>query len=125
MNADLHMAGDLKNTDSGNLSVIFSEPDIDIEDAPGDRIRVRVNGVDFYHPSSGEIRSDGPGGIACWSIDTDYDQENFFVCQAYLLGAGDPYKLLKTTLRSEIDAEAWATLNSDDLGPLPKVRPVA
>ena len=30
MNADLHMAGDLKNTGSGNLFVIFGEPDISV-----------------------------------------------------------------------------------------------
>jgi hypothetical protein len=30
MNADLHMADDLKNTGKGNLFVIFGEPDIDI-----------------------------------------------------------------------------------------------
>ena len=30
MNADLHMAGDLKNTGKGNLFVIFGEPDIDV-----------------------------------------------------------------------------------------------
>ena len=30
MNADLHMAGDLKNTGKGNLFVVFGEPDIEI-----------------------------------------------------------------------------------------------
>jgi adenine-specific DNA-methyltransferase len=30
MNADLHMADDLKNTGKGNLFVIFGEPDIDL-----------------------------------------------------------------------------------------------
>jgi adenine-specific DNA-methyltransferase len=30
MNADLHMAEDLKNTGKGNLFVIFGEPDIDL-----------------------------------------------------------------------------------------------
>src|ERR1035438_9551743 len=30
MNADLHMADDLKNTGKGNLFVIFGEPDIEI-----------------------------------------------------------------------------------------------
>ena len=30
MNADLHMAGDLKNTGKGNLFAIFGEPDIEI-----------------------------------------------------------------------------------------------
>ena len=59
------------------------------------------------------VRSDGPEGIACWFIDTDYDMESFFVRHAYFLGANDPYKALKTTLKAEIDADAWASLNSD------------
>jgi len=124
MNADLHMAGDLKNTGKGNLFVIFGEPDISILDAgeegtPG-QIHVKVNGVDVFHPSTGEVRSDGPEGIACWFIDTDYNEESFFVRQAYFLGANDPYKSLKTTLRAEIDEEAWASLNSDTSRPFAK-----
>jgi len=47
MNADLHMAEDLKNTGKGNLFVIFGEPDIEILDAGKDgspgQIRVKVN----------------------------------------------------------------------------------
>ena len=112
MNADLHMAGELRNTGSGNLFVIFGEPDIDVVDTGGGQVQVRVNGVDVFHPNTGEVRSDGPEGIACWFIDTDYNQESFFVRHAYFLGAGDPYKSLKTTLRAEIDEDAWATLNS-------------
>ena len=108
MNADLHMADDLKNTGKGNLFVIFGEPDIDILDADDDQIQVRVNGVDVFHPNTGEVRSDGPEGIACWFIDTDYNEEAFFVRHAYFLGASDPYKSLKTTLKAEIDADAWA-----------------
>jgi adenine-specific DNA-methyltransferase len=42
------------------------------------------------------------------------------VRQAYFLGAADPYKALKTTLRCEIDAEAWATLNSEVSRPFDK-----
>ena len=120
MNADLHMAGELKNTGNGNLFVIFGEPDIDILDAEDNHIQVRVNGVDVFHPNTGEVRSDGPDGIACWFIDTDYDQESFFVRHAYFLGASDPYRSLKTTLKAEIDADAWATLNSDTSRPFPK-----
>ena len=120
MNADLHMAGELKNTGNGNLFVIFGEPDIDILEAGDDRIQVRVNGVDVFHPNTGEVRSDGPEGIACWFVDTDYDQESFFVRHAYFLGASDPYRSLKTTLKAEIDADAWATLNSDTSRPFPK-----
>ena len=120
MNADLHMAGDLKNTGKGNLFVVFGEPDIEIEDAGDGRIRVRIAGVDIFHPVTGEVRSDDAGGIACWFIDTDYNEESFFVRHAYFLGANDPYKALKTTLRAEIDAAAWAALNSDVSRPFPR-----
>ena len=120
MNADLHMAEDLKNTGKGNLFVIFGEPDIDILPAEGDRVRVKVNGVDMFHPSTGQVHSDGADGIACWFIDTDYNEESFFVRHAYFLGANDPYKALKTTLKAEIDADAWATLNSDTSRPFDK-----
>ncbi len=120
MNADLHMADDLKNTGKGNLFVIFGEPDIDILDAGDDQIKVRVNGVDVFHPNTGEVRSDGPDGIACWFIDTDYNEEAFFVRHAYFLGANDPYRSLKTTLKAEIDADAWATLHSEISRPFPK-----
>jgi adenine-specific DNA-methyltransferase len=113
MNADLHMAEDLKNTGKGNLFVIFGEPDITILDEPDSRIRVKVNGVDVFKPQTGEVVSDSADGIACWFIDTDYNEESFFVRHAYFLGANDPYSSLKTTLKAEINADAWATLNSD------------
>jgi adenine-specific DNA-methyltransferase len=113
MNADLHMADDLKNTGKGNLFVIFGEPDISILPEKDGKVRVKVNGVDVFHPNTGEVRSDGAGGIACWFIDTDYNEESFFVRHAYFLGANDPYNALKTTLKAEINEEAWATLNSD------------
>ncbi|MGE3274952.1 MAG: site-specific DNA-methyltransferase [Vicinamibacterales bacterium] len=118
MNADLHMAGELKNTGKGNLFVIFGEPDIEILPAEAgtpeaaNKIRVRINGVDVFHPNTGEVRSDGPDGIACWFIDTDYNEESFFVRHAYFLGANDPYKALKTTLKAEINEEAWQSLHS-------------
>lgn len=118
----------------GNLFVIFGEPDIDLlppEDAPPPReseaglsdyatMRVRINGVDVFHPATGEVRSDDADGIACWFIDTDYNEESFFVRQAYFLGANDPYKSLKTTLKAEIDEDAWETLHSDTSREFPK-----
>ena len=120
MNADLHMSDELKNTGKGNLFVIFGEPDIDIIEVERGQIQVKVNGVDVFHPNTGEVRSDGPDGIACWFIDTDYNEESFFVRHAYFLGANDPYKSLKTTLKAEINEEAWATLNSDISRPFNK-----
>ena len=120
MNADLHMADDLKNTGKGNLFVIFGEPDIDILDAEDSQIQVKVNGVDVFHPNTGEIRSDSADGIACWFVDTDYNEESFFVRHAYFLGASDPYKSLRTTLKAEVNQEAWETLHSDTSRPFAK-----
>ena len=91
MNPDLHMADDLKNTGAGNLFVVFGEPDIDIEPVGKDQVRVQVKGVDVFKPQTGEVVSAGPEGIACWFIDTDYNEESFFVRHAYFLGANDPY----------------------------------
>ena len=126
MNSDLHMAEDLKNDSKGNLFVIFGEPDIELlEAAPGpggeELMQVKINGVDIFDPATGQVRSDDAGGIACWFVDTNYNEESFFVRQAYFLGASsDPYKALKTTLKAEIDEDAWATLNRDVSRPFPK-----
>ena len=58
-NADLRIAGDLKNTCEGNLFVIFGEPDIEIipvqeNGDKADQIQVKVNGVDVFHRNTGE-----------------------------------------------------------------------
>ena len=114
MNADLHMATNLKDTKNSNLFVVFGAPDIDIEEIDARQIKVRMKGVDVFHPASGEVRSDGPDGIAMWFVDSDYNEESFFVRQAYFLGAtADPYKSLKTTLKADINQEAWESLYSD------------
>jgi len=113
MNADLHMAGELKTTNKANLFVIFGEPDIELLPESDGRMRVKVKGVDVFKPQTGEVVSHGADGIACWFVDSNYNEESFFVRQAYFLGANDPYSALKTTLKAEINAEAWATLNSD------------
>lgn len=130
MNADLQMADDFKNTGKGNLFVIFGEPDIKILPADADtgglsvrdakQIKLKINGVDVFHPNTGEVRSDGAEGIACWFIDTDYNEESFFVRHAYFLGTNDPYKALRTTLKAEINKEAWETLHSDTSRPFDK-----
>jgi adenine-specific DNA-methyltransferase len=206
MNADLHMAEDLKNTGKGNLFVIFGEPDLHIweggskpidselsaiaerlpkldakleelaaklkslkkskaskesdedkatkddgtqvdkereslkrqieetarqldrdkrftENAPripNGKLVIEVIGVDVFKPQTGEVISDGADGIACWFIDTDYNEESFFVRHAYFLGANDPYGALKTTLKAEIDAAAWESLHSDISRPFEK-----
>jgi adenine-specific DNA-methyltransferase len=73
----------------------------------------KLDGFDVLNPQTGAGESCNADGIACWFIDTDYNEESFFVRHAYFLGANDPYSALKPTLKAEINAEAWATLNSD------------
>lgn len=122
MNPELYMAADLKSTGAGNLFVVFGEPDIELLETEDGRLQVKINGVDVFDPQTGQVRSDGPEGIACWFIDTDYNEESFFVRHAYFLGAPDPYEALKRTLRAEINEQAWETLYSDISYPFPKPR---
>jgi adenine-specific DNA-methyltransferase len=117
INPDMHMSDELKNTGRGNMFVVFGEPDVEILDDGGPEIRVKVHGIDVFDPNTGDIRSNDTKGIAAWFIDTDYNEESFFVRHAYFLGANDPYKSLKTALQAEIDADAWATLYSDTSRP--------
>ncbi|HMT22405.1 MAG TPA: site-specific DNA-methyltransferase, partial [Promineifilum sp.] len=75
MNPDLMMGDELlKKTGAGNLFMIFGEPDIRKETDAGGRITIELLGVDIYDPTTGEVRSSDPDDIACWFIDTDYDE---------------------------------------------------
>jgi adenine-specific DNA-methyltransferase len=79
---------------------------------PGDQLQVELRGLDVYDPTSGEIRSTSTDDIACWFIDTGYNEESFFVRHAYFTGADEPYKKLQRALKAEIDEEVWASLYS-------------
>lgn len=120
MNPDLHMSDELKNTGAGNLFVVFGEPDVEWKFTDDGNIIVEVLGVDVFDPKTGEVRASGKDDIAAWFIDTDYNEESFFVRHAYFTGANDPYKSLKTSLKAEIDKEAWETLYRDVSRPFPR-----
>jgi adenine-specific DNA-methyltransferase len=47
------------------------------------------------------------------------------VRHAYFLGANDPYKSLKTTLKAKINEDIRATLNRDTSGPSTNPRQAA
>ncbi|MFC9939844.1 site-specific DNA-methyltransferase [Nocardiopsis alba] len=119
MNADLLMGEELKKTGAGNLFTVFGEPDIDVEDTE-EGVVIRLNGVDVYDPTTGEIRSNDTSQIALWMVDTDYNEESFFVRHCYFTGSADPYKQLKTALKAEIDADTWASLYSTTSQPFAK-----
>jgi len=112
VNPDLAM-GDtlLKKTGSGNLFMIFGEPDVEIRQENG-QIIIEIKGLDIYDPTTGEIRASSTADIACWFVDTNYNEESFFVRQAYFTGADKPYEKLKRALRAEVDEAAWSALYS-------------
>lgn len=111
LNSDLHMADKLKAGKSGNLFVVFGEPDIELRQREDGQLEAEILGVDIFDPTTGEVKSSGPDDIACWFIDTNYNEEAFFVRHAYFSGGGqDPYKKLKNTLKADIDPAAWDAL---------------
>jgi adenine-specific DNA-methyltransferase len=102
----------LKKTKTGNLFMVFGEPDIEIRTQKNGNVIVELNGVDVYDPTTGVIRNSSSDDIACWFIDTDYNGESFFVRHAYFTGANQPYDKLKRALKSEIDEDAWSSIYS-------------
>lgn len=113
MNPDLSMGDELlKTTGAGNLFMVFGEPDVDIRQQRDGKVVVEIKGVDVYDPTTGQIRNSSTDDIACWFIDTDYNEESFFVRHAYFAGAEEPYEKLKRALKAEIDEAAWSSLYS-------------
>jgi len=128
MNPDLAMGDELlKKTGAGNLFMVFGEPDVDIRKQTDGKVVIEIKGVDVYDPTTGQIRSSSTNDIACWFIDTDYNEESFFVRHAYFTGAEEPYEKLKRALKAEIDEAAWTLLYSTVSRPfdLPKTGKIA
>jgi adenine-specific DNA-methyltransferase len=120
MNPDLAMGELLKKTGSGNLFMVFGEPDVDVATGKDGKVTVEISGLDVYDPTTGEVRSSSTDDIACWFIDTNYNGESFFVRHAYFTGADEPYDKLKRALRAEIDEAAWSELYSTKSRPFAK-----
>lgn len=111
MNPDLSMGDDLlKKTGAGNLFMVFGDPDIEIRKDGQNSLIVEIIGFDVFDPTTGQIRISSTDDIACWFIDTDYNEESFFVRQAYFTGKDKPYDKLKRALRAEVDEDAWTSL---------------
>jgi adenine-specific DNA-methyltransferase len=118
MNPDLAMGDELlKTISAANLFMVFGEPDVDIKKQKDGKIVVKINGVDVYDPTTGAVRSHSTDDIACWFIDTDYNEESFFVRHAYFLGDDNPYEKLKRSLKAEIDEAVWSSLYSAESRP--------
>lgn len=113
INPDLAMGDELlKKTGTGNLFMVFGEPDVTLSKSKSGELIVELHGVDIYDPTTGQVRSSSTDEIACWFIDTNYNEESFFVRHAYFTGEDKPMEKLKKALKSEIDEEAWESIYS-------------
>jgi adenine-specific DNA-methyltransferase len=111
INPDLAMGDELlKKTGTGNLFMVFGEPDVTVSKDKKGELKVELHGVDIYDPTTGQVRSSSTDEIACWFIDTNYNDESFFVRHAYFTGADKPMEKLKKALKAEIDEDAWSSI---------------
>ena len=121
MNPDLAMGEDLlKKTGTGNLFMVFGEPDIEVRETADGMLQIEIRGLDVYDPTTGALRSSSVDDIAAWFLDTNYDGDAFFVRHGYFTGADDPYDRLRRALRADISDDAWATVNSTVSRPFPR-----
>ncbi|HNS81228.1 MAG TPA: site-specific DNA-methyltransferase, partial [Kiritimatiellia bacterium] len=106
---------------------VFGEPDMEVKKTKDGKMTVTIKGLDIYDPTTGEIRSNSTDDIACWFIDTNYNEESFFVRHAYFTGGDEPYDKLKRSLRAEIDEAAWSSVYSTTSRPfdVPKTGKIA
>jgi hypothetical protein len=119
-NSEIHISQDLKSDGKDNLFVILGEPDIQIKDTEESNVLMMSRGIVVYDLVFGNVRSDDLDGIVCWMIDTDYNEECFFVRHAYFLGADSHCVGPKRGLKAEIDKETWDNLHNDTSRPSPK-----
>ena len=123
MNPDLAMGDELlKKTGAGNLFMVFGEPDVEISETKGGQISVKLNGIEIYDPTTGQVRSSSTDEIACWFIDTNYNDESFFVRQAYFTGADRPMERFEKALKTGVDSESWESIYSTVSRPFSKPR---
>ncbi len=111
MNADL-LTEDLKKKRASNESFwLIGQPDVQVERITkgehAGKMRVSVNGFDYYNTVTGNIESGGPEQIAMWLLDTDYDGRSLYPRQVFFPMAGDDegWAKLARNLRAEIDPD--------------------
>ena len=107
MNADLH-TDDLKKKRSSNESFwLIGQPDVETHSVDCGKIVVEVKGYDYYNTRTGQLESGGPGNIAMWMLDTDYDYRSLYPRQVFFPIAADDegWSRLARILKTEIDPE--------------------
>lgn len=117
MNMDLQTDDLKKNRNTNQSFWLIGQPDVkvhEIEDGEDQgKVRVEVNGFDYYNPKTGAIESGGKKNIAMWLLDPDYDGRSLFPRQIFLplAGSGEGWSKLSRNLKSEIDEDKIEVLN--------------
>jgi adenine-specific DNA-methyltransferase len=107
MNADLH-TDDLKKKRSSNESFwLIGQPDVQTHTTSEGKIVVEIKGFDYYNTRTGQLESGGPGRIAMWMLDTDYDYRSLYPRQVFFPIAADDegWSRLARNLKAEINPE--------------------
>ena len=111
MNADL-LTEDLKRKRASNESFwLIGQPDVQVETVAdgkdAGKVRVSVQGFDYYNTKSGDVESGGQDKIAMWMLDSDYDGRSLYPRQVFfpMAGSNDGWARLARNLRAEIDEE--------------------
>ena len=111
MNADL-LTDDLKKKRASNESFwLIGQPDVEVERiGEGEdrgKLRVSVQGFDYYNTKTGNVESGGSDKIAMWMLDPDYDGRSLFPLQVFFPMASnkDGWAKLARNLKAEIDTD--------------------
>ena len=109
MNADL-LTGDLKKKHASNESFwLIGQPDVEVErireGEDEGKLRVLIQGFDYYNTKTGNLESGGSDKIAMWMLDPDYDGRSLFPRQVFfpMVGGKDGWTKLARNLKAEID----------------------
>ncbi|MDX2089784.1 MAG: site-specific DNA-methyltransferase [Kofleriaceae bacterium] len=108
------LVGDLlKTKKTTRLFTTFGAPDVKVETAEDDLLKLTLAGVDLYDPNTGETTHRSGEDVAAWFIDHDYDGRTFCVCQALFPGGGkNPWEKLQKALKGTIDEDKFETLRT-------------
>ena len=111
MNPDL-LTDDLKKKRTSNESFwLIGQPDVSLrrigEGADTGKLKVEVQGFDYYNTRTGNVESGGNDKIAVWSLDTDYDGRSLYPRQVFfpMAGATDGWSRLARNLKAELDED--------------------
>ena len=108
------IVGDLlKKSKTDQLFTAFGEPEVEVKKTKDKKTIVKLLGVDYYDPTTGEVNSDELKEVAAWFLDTDYDKNSVFcIRQAFFPNNNNAWQKIEKALRGVIDQEKFDALNT-------------